>query len=102
MTSYENPFHESCFANEFDLKRVSVKYPDAFVPIHGDPTFSNIIYSSHNDKAYLIDPRGVFGNSQIFGDRYYDIAKLYIQPRDLMITLIKNSNLFLTRVMSFI
>ena len=75
--TYENPFHESCIANEFDLiKEYLLSTQDDFVPIHGDPTFSNIIYSSRNNKAYFIDPRGVFGNSQIFGDRYYDIAKL--------------------------
>ena len=75
--TYENPFHESIVEDEFNsIERYLVETQDDFVPIHGDSTFSNIILSSRDAKAYLIDPRGVFGKSQIFGDRYYDLAKL--------------------------
>lgn len=47
-----------------------------FTVIHGDCTFSNILL---NDKLspIFIDPRGYFGNVEIFGDVDYDWAKLY-------------------------
>ena len=44
--------------------------------IHGDCTFSNIMLK--NDKEpILIDPRGYFGNTELYGDPAYDWAKLY-------------------------
>ncbi|MWV62787.1 sugar phosphate nucleotidyltransferase [Helicobacter saguini] len=51
--------------------------PSAFVVIHGDCTFSNILFDSFNMKCVLIDPRGYFGKSDIYGDKDYDFAKLY-------------------------
>jgi thiamine kinase-like enzyme/GTP:adenosylcobinamide-phosphate guanylyltransferase len=47
-----------------------------FTPIHGDPTFSNILITEDNEIKF-IDPRGYFGNTKIFGDPRYDYAKLY-------------------------
>ena len=47
-----------------------------FCPIHGDPTFSNTLVTNNNEIKF-IDPRGYFGNSKIFGDPRYDLAKLY-------------------------
>ena len=74
---YQNPFHEdnieqtiSFCQNIIDLTNVD------FCPIHGDPTFSNTIYCAESNKAFLIDPRGIFGSTKIFGDPYYDYAKL--------------------------
>lgn len=49
---------------------------NTFVPIHGDPTFSNSIIDN-NLKVWYIDPRGYFGNTLIYGDRLYDFAKVY-------------------------
>lgn len=46
------------------------------VMIHGDCCFSNILYSNKG-FAKFIDPRGSFGKPGIFGDRRYDVAKLY-------------------------
>lgn len=47
-----------------------------FTIIHGDPTFSNmLITASGNIK--LLDPRGYYGKREIFGNPYYDFAKLY-------------------------
>lgn len=51
--------------------------PSEFCVIHGDCTFSNILFDSFNMKCVLIDPRGYFGKSDIYGDRDYDFAKLY-------------------------
>jgi hypothetical protein len=44
--------------------------------IHGDLTMSNTLVDSA-ENIYLIDPRGVFGQTKYFGDVRYDIAKLY-------------------------
>ncbi|MBB4634498.1 phosphotransferase [Longimicrobium terrae] len=44
--------------------------------IHGDYCFSNILFDVNNQIVRLIDPRGSFGKSGIYGDARYDIAKL--------------------------
>ena len=44
--------------------------------IHGDMVFSNILYDISNEKITLIDPRGDFNGSIIYGDIRYDLAKL--------------------------
>ena len=49
---------------------------DRFTPIHGDPTFSNSLID-HNLKAWFIDPRGYFYQPGIWGDPWYDFAKVY-------------------------
>lgn len=45
--------------------------------IHGDPTFSNIMYEPPTDKVFLLDPRGYYGKVKLLGDPDYDWAKLY-------------------------
>lgn len=47
-----------------------------FTFIHGDCTFSNIILREDGNPI-LIDPRGYFGFSELYGDPRYDWAKLY-------------------------
>ncbi|MDQ3651419.1 MAG: sugar phosphate nucleotidyltransferase [Acidobacteriota bacterium] len=44
--------------------------------IHGDFCFSNILFDINNQIIRLIDPRGSFGRSGIYGDSRYDMAKL--------------------------
>ena len=44
--------------------------------IHGDFCFSNILFDINGQIARLIDPRGSFGESGIYGDPRYDLAKL--------------------------
>jgi len=44
--------------------------------IHGDCQFSNIMKSSSEGKLYLIDPRGYFGKTKLYGLKEYDFAKL--------------------------
>lgn len=51
-------------------------FPNEFNLIHGDPTFSNILIDDNN-SIFLIDPRGYFGTTELFGDAAYDWAKLY-------------------------
>ena len=47
-----------------------------FQIIHGDFCFSNILYNPNNTGIKLIDPRGTFGNMEIYGDQLYEWAKL--------------------------
>ena len=44
-------------------------------PIHGDCQFNNILYNE-NDDLMFIDPRGYYGNSDLFGAAEYDLAKV--------------------------
>lgn len=43
---------------------------------HGDPCFSNILYSKTNQYLKLIDPRGAGNEDELFTDPLYDVAKL--------------------------
>lgn len=60
-----------------ELKQEITKYmPERFELIHGDCTFSNIMLK--NDSVpVLIDPRGYFGTTKLYGDPAYDWVKLY-------------------------
>ena len=44
--------------------------------IHGDPQFNNILYDSNSDSILFIDPRGYFGDRNLYGIAEYDWAKL--------------------------
>ncbi|WPL38944.1 histidine phosphatase family protein [Malacoplasma iowae] len=47
---------------------------EMFCIIHGDLCFNNIIFN--DNKMYLIDPRGSFGEKGIYGDQIYELAKI--------------------------
>lgn len=47
-----------------------------FVLLHGDCTFSNMMLREGKEPL-LIDPRGYFGYTKMYGDVAYDWAKLY-------------------------
>ncbi len=49
---------------------------DNFSIVHGDLCFSNILFDIKTNILRLIDPRGEFGEFDIYGDVRYDIAKL--------------------------
>lgn len=49
---------------------------ERFEFIHGDCTFSNLMIRE-NGEPVLIDPRGYFGFTELYGDVRYDWAKLY-------------------------
>ena len=69
-----NPFsqrHEGLFDELVSEIKVG-----RFTPIHGDPTFSNIIIDA-NGCPWFLDPRGYFAKPGIFGDPNYDWAKLF-------------------------
>jgi GTP:adenosylcobinamide-phosphate guanylyltransferase/thiamine kinase-like enzyme len=60
-----------------DLERKLETLPcDRFAFIHGDCTFSNMLLKNDTEPI-LIDPRGYFGFTEIYGDPNYDWAKLY-------------------------
>lgn len=52
-------------------------YPREFHLIHGDPTFSNMVYDRIHGNVFFIDPRGYFGKTKLYGDTDYDWAKVY-------------------------
>ena len=56
---------------------ITAHFPREFALIHGDATFSNMLFDSFNMQVVLIDPRGYFGQTRFFGDADYDFAKLY-------------------------
>ncbi|MCI8959113.1 MAG: NTP transferase domain-containing protein [Lachnospiraceae bacterium] len=57
-------------------KRVEALECTEFAFIHGDCTFSNLMVRE-NGEPVLIDPRGYFGYTKLYGDVRYDWAKLY-------------------------
>lgn len=63
----------------YDQIKTEVEHfmPENFCFIHGDNTFSNLMFDSFNERIVLIDPRGYFGKTRYYGDEYYDWAKLY-------------------------
>ena len=57
-------------------KQIAGYFPPEFRLIHGDCTFSNTMLRS-DGRPVLIDPRGYFGHTELYGDPAYDWAKLY-------------------------
>lgn len=71
-------YYKNVFFNKEELTSVVKSiYPTEFKLIHGDCTFSNLMFDTFDMKAVLIDPRGYFGNTKLYGDVDYDWAKLY-------------------------
>lgn len=70
---YKNVF----FCKEEFVKELRSIFPDHFSLIHGDCTFSNIMFDTFNMKTVMIDPRGYFGETKFYGSEDYDWAKIY-------------------------
>ncbi len=51
-----------------------------FSVIHGDLCFPNILVEEEHKFFRLVDPRGQFGDFDIYGDWRYDLAKLLHSP----------------------
>ncbi|MBU2977224.1 aminoglycoside phosphotransferase family protein [Alteromonas sp. C1M14] len=73
-----------CVVNLAEIAEYSAEYiretTDKEISVcHGDFCFSNLLFDSKNESIRCIDPRGVLPNGKrsIYGDRRYDIAKLY-------------------------
>lgn len=65
------------FGRRQELEQALGQYfPQAFKLIHGDCTFSNTMLRE-DGAPVLIDPRGYFGHTELYGDPAYDWAKLY-------------------------
>lgn len=64
-------FYREAF--EERLNQLSAK---EFVLLHGDCTFSNMMLKNDTEPV-VIDPRGYFGYTEMYGDVAYDWAKLY-------------------------
>lgn len=66
------------FFHEDKIRKKIIYYaPSTFKFIHGDCTFSNMMQRDEDQSIILIDPRGYFGKTELFGDPDYDWAKLY-------------------------
>jgi len=50
--------------------------PDEFRLLHGDCTFSNMMLRGDGSPV-MIDPRGYFGTTELYGDTAYDWVKIY-------------------------
>lgn len=59
------------------IELVTSKTEYYYTIIHGDCQFNNILYNPIYEDIYFIDPRGYFGNIDIFGIPEYDTAKIY-------------------------
>ena len=69
------------FYHRDEVERLVMQYmPKEFQLIHGDCTFSNMMLR-HDTEPILIDPRGYFGKTELFGDAAYDWVKLYYSLR---------------------
>ena len=66
-------FHKNQLRKKLDSLKADC---DSFTFIHGDCTFSNLMVRDDNSPV-LIDPRGYFGFTELYGDVRYDWAKLY-------------------------
>lgn len=65
------------FYHRDELEQKVMRYmPSEFQLIHGDCTFSNMMLRTDGHPV-LIDPRGYFGTTEIYGDPAYDWTKLY-------------------------
>ena len=68
---------QNVFQRQKELENALMKYiPTSFRFIHGDCTFSNTMLREDGTPV-LIDPRGYFGYTELYGDPAYDWAKLY-------------------------
>lgn len=59
-----------------DMVRSILDTQTAFGIIHGDGTLTNTMIDK-DGEIYFIDARGYFGRTLLYGDVYYDWAKLY-------------------------
>ncbi|MEY8337965.1 capsular biosynthesis protein [Lachnospiraceae bacterium 62-35] len=53
----------------YDIKKFNI--------IHGDLCFANIMVDGNFSFIKVVDPRGKFGSYDIYGDRRYELAKLF-------------------------
>jgi len=74
-----------------------------FTPIHGDCQFNNILYNEQKHDILFIDPRGYFGDTDLYGLPEYDFAKVKFalsgydafDAKDVTELSIRNNNILL-------
>lgn len=72
---YKNPLYYIDIILEH-VKEIN-KNPEQYnTLLHGDLFFGNMMYDKVFNQLKLIDPRGSYGDSDIYGDIRYDVAKL--------------------------
>ena len=57
-----NILEDEYYEDELE-EEIKKYYPTSFSLIHGDCTFSNLMFDTFDMKAILIDPRGYFGKT---------------------------------------
>lgn len=58
------------------LRTTGALDPRPATVLHGDLCLSNILFDRRNTIVRVVDPRGSFGAPGIYGDQFYDLAKL--------------------------
>jgi GTP:adenosylcobinamide-phosphate guanylyltransferase/thiamine kinase-like enzyme len=69
----QNPLYDLSYFENVVSSLINI---EDYTVIHGDCTFSNTLVDE-NYQIWFIDPRGSFANTEIYGDKRYDWAKLY-------------------------
>ena len=64
------------YCREWLEHEVEKYLPKEFLFLHGDCTFSNMMLRGDGTPV-LIDPRGYFGTTELYGDPAYDWVKIY-------------------------
>jgi hypothetical protein len=90
------------------LQKAATKFIESrkdyiFTPIHGDCQFNNVLYNEETRDIVFIDPRGYFGDHDLFGPPEYDLAKVKFalsgydafDAKDVTELIIKNNNIVL-------
>lgn len=68
---------KNVFCCREELEQLVMSYmPNQFDFLHGDNTFSNMMLRQDGTPV-MIDPRGYFGHTELYGDSAYDWVKLY-------------------------
>lgn len=78
VNGVEFPNLEQCIERLPELlrSRLIASAGEEFCIIHGDLCFSNILAEDRFGFLRIIDPRGRFGEFDIYGDQRYELAKL--------------------------
>ena len=96
------PFFQLIEKIKTEIFKIVEKKTDYYlVPIHGDCQFNNILYNVENNDIVFIDPRGYYGDYEIFGIEEYDMAKINFalsgydefDNRDIDYLIIKGDNI---------
>ena len=90
------------------LQKAATKFIESrkdyiFTPIHGDCQFNNVLYNEQTHDICFIDPRGYFGDHDLFGPPEYDSAKVKFalsgydafDAKDVTELIIQNNNIML-------